>query len=126
MKGELEGKDKALEDSAKEIEKLKKELKTKNQELLENFKLEAHIEALQKRCNEEYELNVLLDNYLPTLYTNFWWSKRSLTWLKNYEEAMMSIYDIIKEDERQEAEKMGWFLMRALLCWVRSLRKKLI
>lgn len=101
MKSELEGKNKSLKDYVGDFERLKNELDIKNQELLRKAKLEADIESLQKHYDEKYELIVLVDNDLPTFSTNFWRSKGSLEWLYNYKEALLSVYDIVIEDEYQ-------------------------
>lgn len=70
-KSKLERKEKSFTESAWVIKRLKKEIDVKNHELLGKAHLEANIAALQKCYDEEYKKNVSVDNYLPTIYTNF-------------------------------------------------------
>lgn len=42
------------------------------------------------------------------MYTNFWTSMGSLSWLDNYHEALLVVYDIVIMEERDFSTKEGF------------------
>lgn len=44
---------------------------------------------------------------MPTIFANFWRFQGSLSWMDNYKESLLAVYDVVMKDERQYAAGHG-------------------
>lgn len=96
-----------MEAFQKELEELKKELEEQKNATTGKSKLQQDYDALSMIYEGEHEVNLIVERALPDMYANIFRKKGSISWMNNYHEALMIVYDLVVAREKQLLTKEG-------------------